>query len=437
MDTRNVDLPRDCLKEYQQIHYATQSIINKQAYSPQSYAETSSLLQRVEQLKTRIHTNNNNASVKLNKLNHIQHALQLLNSPSTLIHIQQLVQSYVSDFFTQKTIHANENPQFKFKEQNNDIKSFFAQCLEKSSISVKNTGSSLQHGYETSLCYLNNFLSTLPQNQKNQVESLIQALKEALCTSYCLNIFETQSNAVHHEQYLSAAAIFSIQKLTKLSTSEYMCIPAGYSAKPSGHALLLLIQKNTDQSFDVHVINTGEGIKYHPYSSHKGVKQPNTLIYERVPVNKLNLDFFISLFQMRTNDHEGQPYKIDDFYNLLYAKLYHYNIKSGHPIEPQKHDTCWYQCIQALIKHKMGNELFQTYQNHTTKNAIETFRARFLDSKEVGIVNNPQNTNSLLDRIKNYPCRNKDLDNPSKDLVKKLEKEANKYLVQRLLKHPY
>ncbi|MCL6756374.1 MAG: DUF3638 domain-containing protein [Candidatus Rhabdochlamydia oedothoracis] len=152
------------------------------------------------------------------------------------------------------------------------------------------------------------------------------------------------------------------RKVRELPPGESLLVDGGYQDLSGGHAVLYEFYKKTDNTYDIYLYNTGEGIQYHPRVQRNGMSFYQAAIkFEGVLPEELDLSpqnsrqdssFFRYLAKLRNPD-DLEEKKSTSLYEKGFGHLVHKLVlaKEGSSpfIKGQYSGTCSWRVLQAFV----------------------------------------------------------------------------------------
>ena len=162
-------------------------------------------------------------------------------------------------------------------------------------------------------------------------------------------------------------------RLARLAVGEVVTFCGGWLKPPQGHAIMYCIERTADDTFAWVIINTGEGINYHPtsweYDRDESAAGPrarfrSAVRIEEIPKDKL-LDEVVLYVLLRLRAHMNKlhtpavvyealvPYLTGDqtFLEAFAAGERRHSDLQGDLETPQRAGTCYYRCVLSCMKY--------------------------------------------------------------------------------------
>lgn len=201
--------------------------------------------------------------------------------------------------------------------------------------------------------------------------SNLKGIEEKLTQAYNLAYYYSpqQSTAFSPESLAQAIS----RDLAELPVGHSCLVPSGYLDQNKGHAMLCEFTKQADQSFTIKIINTGDGIQYHPAIPGE-LKQKISpyLCYENVSLEELeNTKLLTALAEMKVRyppQTEGR-YTSHDIYRAALKSLER-KMNPNPPddltefITKQHSGTCSVRCLMAYMRMKLGQKQYKILKHH-------------------------------------------------------------------------
>ena len=181
----------------------------------------------------------------------------------------------------------------------------------------------------------------------------------------------TKTASLSTIQELEPCAFAICEAISTLAINQSVTFPGGYTNQGGGHALIYEITKTGDNLFEFHIINTGDGVQFHPQSL-QGLKNKayplftisNITLKELVGHDyHLQIDLILTLlaFNKVTNKpftHVSQIYSaVTDHFQG--KKTSQKNLVTDTLITPQRSGTCTWKCLMALMRHTLTKQEYK------------------------------------------------------------------------------
>ncbi|KAG6559680.1 Protein of unknown function (DUF3638) [Candidatus Rhabdochlamydia oedothoracis] len=152
------------------------------------------------------------------------------------------------------------------------------------------------------------------------------------------------------------------RKVRELPPGESLLVDGGYQDLSGGHAVLYEFYKKTDNTYDIYLYNTGEGIQYHPRVQRNGISFYQAAIkFEGVLPEELDLSpqnsrqdssFFQYLAKLQNLD-DLEEKNITSLYEKGFGHLVHKLVLAKEDFSPfikgQYSGTCSWRVLQAFV----------------------------------------------------------------------------------------
>lgn len=184
-----------------------------------------------------------------------------------------------------------------------------------------------------------------------------------------------------------------LQRLAALKVGELFPIQGGWSGTSGGHAIFYIFERTAEDMFAFTVVNTGQGVQYHPASMSDYPKEKRRIAM-RLPgcarSRVLDEGFLFMLFQLQSNPREENtpemvyevllPHLLDG--NLLDADARNVEEAKERPellggfTTCQRAGMCYYKCVVAVTRYLLQRHGLTTREQKQTLFAV---RCVYLD----------------------------------------------------------
>lgn len=161
--------------------------------------------------------------------------------------------------------------------------------------------------------------TSLEKECPKELQDLQMSLRQIIDFSQAIaEGFKSKKNA-NTASLLRAFALKYAQKIFQLKPEEHYSLPGGWAGKPSGHTMIYTFVKNSDDTFDIFISNTGAGTELaHNAQIEKNKSKICPIVhFSRVSIGKL---FFCENFQ------DIQPIRFQKIIECLIATQLDENI---------------------------------------------------------------------------------------------------------------
>lgn len=197
-------------------------------------------------------------------------------------------------------------------------------------------------------------------------------------------------------EYLYELVLQLIQdKLRVLQPGDRLVLPGGYAfGQEAAHAVIYSITKNSDNSFEFKVINTGEGIpldrpirdlgKYifdvikGKFNGQKSILHLTTsdILYDSIPLNSLDRNFFVKLLGYHVGSKPvGGMKNIHDFLDTSFST--HSSRQKGRQHKAQTSGSCTHKSISADAHDYLPNSLYYRFKAWMTEQEVTKLGQEF------------------------------------------------------------
>ena len=188
-------------------------------------------------------------------------------------------------------------------------------------------------------------------------------------------------------------------RIKYLQPGEAVLLPWGYHGTGLGHGMLLRIQADAQDSFQIEVYNTGEGLEYHHSLKTQQITYFDPVLrFEKIPASVLFsselLGFFEMIFEPMVLPHaqELQPFPVEYKAEMLYAwillSLRTYlslpSSSEGSYIQAQRAGTCSARSVLAYLRTQLQEDYreFKLQMNIALiREGLETFESELRKPK--------------------------------------------------------
>ena len=208
----------------------------------------------------------------------------------------------------------------------------------------------------------------LDQKNKDSIENLIQQLEGShQLATRIIRIASNPGDKIAYQQLVKDIT----QSIHQLEKGEHKLIPFGWSGAPSGHAMMMQIQRKDNffgsPQFSMTIYNTGEGAQNHAQYLKDGdeLRFDPVLTFDGLTTTDLNHSFFEGSIESQihsvwySNDATYQ-YTSEDIYSKLFSTFEEKEVKVKNTpqftTQGQFSGTCSYMCLKALARSNFRND---------------------------------------------------------------------------------
>lgn len=173
-------------------------------------------------------------------------------------------------------------------------------------------------------------------------------------------------------QELQPRAVAICKAIATLAINQSVTFPGGYTNQSGGHALIYEITKTGDNLFEFHIINTGDGVQFHPQSL-QGLKNKayplftisNITLKELVGHDYYHPQIDLILTLLAFNKVTNKPFThVSQIYSAVTdhfqgKKTSQKNLVTDTLITPQRSGTCTWKCLMALMRHTLTKQEYK------------------------------------------------------------------------------
>jgi len=220
-----------------------------------------------------------------------------------------------------------------------------------------------------SLSFLSALLSVLDHSSNDEMEPLTKAreqLKKTIPICVMLNLCLANEQFKH--KYLPPLCKIIEAQIEALSPGESLLLPSGWSGMGGkGHAMLVEVLKNRDETLSLFVINTGAGTEMHAHHPSDLKTRINPLRTFQATKQELSeTTFILSLLSPKAYlpKDGANDYKQADIYNLLFSRFNESPIPASEErfecaITAQRSGTCTMRAALTYLHALLGSHLYK------------------------------------------------------------------------------
>jgi hypothetical protein len=147
-----------------------------------------------------------------------------------------------------------------------------------------------------------------------------------------------------------------------LKVNDFLLWCGGWCGTGGGHAIMYMVHKTSKKEVSFVVLNTGQGVGYHPGTASDKTKRHTQYRLNNIPIENItNTSWLYFLFRIKAFGHKDHDEKV--FYEVILPTLIEKPLCEGTyqsgtdpyliPETLQRSGVCYYRCILTATRYSM------------------------------------------------------------------------------------